>query len=121
MSRGRNGLAAVLGKPGICYLAAVAVIGVMNALDVFDHETMFYLCLTATLPMSLFTPALLFHVVAPLLHVLRMPDPAVQFLVDFGYAFVGGVLNVLLFLGARALAREWCSAQRAARAARAAR
>ncbi|GGX96430.1 hypothetical protein GCM10010358_57790 [Streptomyces minutiscleroticus] len=100
------------------YLLAVVVLGLVNAVGVVDPDVMFALCLALTLPCSLFTAGVLFYGVAPLLAFLGVPSAAAQFVVDFGYAAVGGFLNVLLV---RVLLRAGAAVPRKCLPARAAR
>ncbi|MFF7382499.1 hypothetical protein [Streptomyces griseoluteus] len=67
---------------------------------------MFPLCLVVTLPSSVVTAPLLYYLVVPGLVVAGVPSAVAQFLVDFGYVALGGLLNVLLLRAIVAVVRK---------------
>ncbi|WP_030802961.1 hypothetical protein [Streptomyces sp. NRRL F-2799] len=88
------------------YILAVVVLGLVNAAGLLDRNVMFPLCLVVTLPSSVVTAPLLYYLVVPGLAFAGVPSAVAQFLADFGYVALGGLLNVLLLRAIVAVVRK---------------
>ncbi|MGW4291179.1 hypothetical protein ACWEIK_30090 [Streptomyces sp. NPDC004673] len=88
------------------YVLAVVALGLVNAAGILDRGVMVPLCLVLTLPSSVVTAPVLYYLVAPGLAFAGVPSAVAQFLVDFGYVALGGLLNVLLIRAIAALVRK---------------